>query len=173
MPEANNITHIVIGKSERSRWFEMLHGSVVHDLVRRAGNISVHVIAGGRGRGVAGQDRSHRRPSAEPFDIMPYIATTAIVAVALGHRLRAPAIPQRRQHRAGLPDRDPDLGGAPMGCCLRSIACFVSVLAYNFFFLPPLYTFTIADPENVVALFFFLIVAVIAATWPRAPATRW
>src|SRR5215470_13321089 len=43
---ANNVTHIVIGKSQRSRWFEILHGSVVHDLVRRAGNISVHVIAG-------------------------------------------------------------------------------------------------------------------------------
>src|SRR6185312_7096382 len=43
------------------------------------------------------------------------------------------------------------------------LACLVSVLAYNFFFLPPLYTFTIADPENVVALFFFLIVAVIAS----------
>ena len=37
------------------------------------------------------------------------------------------------------------------------------ILAYNFFFLPPLYTLTIADPENVVALFFFLIVAVIAS----------
>ncbi len=43
------------------------------------------------------------------------------------------------------------------------LACFVAVLAYNFFFLPPLYTFTIADPENVVALFFFLVVAVIAS----------
>ena len=39
----------------------------------------------------------------------------------------------------------------------------VSMLAFNFFFLPPLYTFTISDPENVVALFFFLIVAVIAS----------
>ena len=27
----NNVTHIVIGKSTRSRWFEILHGSVVHD----------------------------------------------------------------------------------------------------------------------------------------------
>ena len=42
-------------------------------------------------------------------------------------------------------------------------ACLVSVLAFNFFFLPPLYTFTIADPENVVALFFFGVVAVIAS----------
>src|SRR5262249_3839093 len=40
-------------------------------------------------------------------------------------------------------------------------AAVLSVLAYNFFFLPPLYTFTVADPENVVALFFFLIVAII------------
>ena len=42
----NNVTHIVIGKSTRSRWFEIVNGSVVHDLVRRAGHISVHVIAG-------------------------------------------------------------------------------------------------------------------------------
>src|SRR5438876_9189082 len=43
---ANNVTQIIIGKSTRSRWFEIMRGSVVHDLVRRAGNISVHVIAG-------------------------------------------------------------------------------------------------------------------------------
>src|SRR5271157_924939 len=42
---AHNVTQIIIGKSSRSRWFEMLHGSVVHDLVRRSGSISVHVIA--------------------------------------------------------------------------------------------------------------------------------
>src|SRR5215475_7653852 len=44
--QANNVTQIVIGKSERTRWFEIIHGSVVHDLVRRSGNISVHVISG-------------------------------------------------------------------------------------------------------------------------------
>jgi hypothetical protein len=42
-------------------------------------------------------------------------------------------------------------------------ACLISVLAYNWFFLPPLYTFTIADPENIVALFVFAVVAVIAS----------
>src|SRR5262249_21028469 len=43
---AHNVTQIIIGKSTRSRWFEILHGSVVHELVRSSGNISVHVIAG-------------------------------------------------------------------------------------------------------------------------------
>src|SRR5256886_4406404 len=46
LAHANNVTQIIVGKSTRSRWFEILHGSVVHDLVRRSGNISVHVIAG-------------------------------------------------------------------------------------------------------------------------------
>src|SRR5690242_12230283 len=43
---SNNVTQIIIGKSTRSRLFEVMRGSVVHDLVRRAGNITINVIAG-------------------------------------------------------------------------------------------------------------------------------
>jgi two-component system sensor histidine kinase KdpD len=39
----------------------------------------------------------------------------------------------------------------------------LSVAVYNFFFLPPLYTFTIADPSNVLSLVFFLVVALIVS----------
>jgi two-component system sensor histidine kinase KdpD len=51
---------------------------------------------------------------------------------------------------------------------LWGLACsvFTAVLAtlvYNFFFLPPVGTFTIADPQNWVALVGFLITAVIAS----------
>jgi two-component system sensor histidine kinase KdpD len=42
-------------------------------------------------------------------------------------------------------------------------ASVISLLAYNFFFFPPLFTFTIDDASNVVTLFFFGIVAVIAS----------
>jgi two-component system sensor histidine kinase KdpD len=45
-------------------------------------------------------------------------------------------------------------------------AIFVALLAtagYNYFFLPPLYQFTIADPQNWVALFAFLFTAVVAS----------
>ncbi len=61
---AHNANHIVIGKSDRSRWFEIVNGSVVHDLVRRSGAISVHVIAGERLQEGAGKPRASRcRPS--------------------------------------------------------------------------------------------------------------
>src|SRR3977135_1757342 len=78
---SNNVTQIVSGKSTRSWWFELLRGSVVHDLVRRAGNISVHVIAGGDlellpspGKGVRTAERS------EPFDPVPYGMASLFVA---------------------------------------------------------------------------------------------
>jgi len=159
--QANNITHIVIGKSERSRWFEMVHGSVVHDLVRHAGNISVHVIAGDDGEALPAKTiRTQAEP--EPFDIMPYAVTTAIVAAALGIGF----VLQQYLNvvNVALVFLTAILISAVTYGLLPSLyACVISVLAYNFFFLPPLYTFTIADPENVVALFFFLIVAIIAS----------
>ena len=39
----------------------------------------------------------------------------------------------------------------------------VATLAFNYYFLPPFGTFTIADPQNWVALFAFLVTAVIAS----------
>ena len=39
------------------------------------------------------------------------------------------------------------------GCSRRGLA----TLAFNYFFIPPLFTFTIADPRNVTALFVFLV----------------
>ena len=39
----------------------------------------------------------------------------------------------------------------------------VATVCYNFFFLPPVNTFTIADPQNWLALFAFLVTAIIAS----------
>jgi two-component system, OmpR family, sensor histidine kinase KdpD len=39
----------------------------------------------------------------------------------------------------------------------------MATLLYNFFFLPPLFTFTISDPQNWIALFAFLITAIIGS----------
>jgi two-component system sensor histidine kinase KdpD len=38
-----------------------------------------------------------------------------------------------------------------------------AVLAFNYFFLPPVHTFTIADPQNWTALFTFLAVSLVAS----------
>jgi len=42
------------------------------------------------------------------------------------------------------------------------VASLIAVLCFNFFFLPPLYTFTIADPQNWVSFGAFVITAIVA-----------
>src|SRR6266508_2325785 len=79
---ANNVTQIIIGKSTRSWWFELTRGSVVHDLVRRAGNISVHVIAGDE-QGVA-KTAVQTAVRQEPFNPRPYLMALLFVAIGLG-----------------------------------------------------------------------------------------
>src|SRR6202008_889335 len=79
-----NVTHIIVGKSERSRWFEILHGSVVHDLVRRAGNISVHVIPGESSTDHAPAQNTVATDVSQQVDPLPYIVALFAVAAALG-----------------------------------------------------------------------------------------
>lgn len=52
------------------------------------------------------------------------------------------------------------------------VASVVAMLTLNFFFLPPIGTFTIADPQNWIALFAFLVVAVIASNLSAAAQDR-
>ena len=52
------------------------------------------------------------------------------------------------------------------------VVSVVAMLAFNFFFLPPVGTLTIANPQNWVALFAFLTVAVIASNLSAAAKSR-
>ena len=163
---ANNITQIVIGKSARSRWFEIVHGSVVRELMRKSGQISLHVISGDAEEAVPAKSVA-TRPTPETVRLGPYLGSAGAVAVALGIGLLLKKFVAVQS--ISLVFLTAVLASAVAWGLLPSLfACVLSVLAYNFFFLPPLYTFTVADPENVVALFFFLIVAVIVSNLTAA-----
>ncbi|MGH9542819.1 MAG: sensor histidine kinase [Terriglobales bacterium] len=49
------------------------------------------------------------------------------------------------------------------GMAVAVVASLAAVLAFNYFFLPPVGTLTIADPQNWIALIAFLIVAVVGS----------
>ncbi len=157
----NNITQIVIGKSSRSRLFELIRGSVVHDLVRRAGDISVYVIAG------APVAPSKPAPIAE----QPGAARQHLVgfAFASAGALLALVLARLLEPLIGLESVDLVfltsiiLTAIRFGLWPSLWAVVLSSFAYNFFFLPPLYTLSIAEPTNVAALLFFTLVAVIVS----------
>lgn len=49
------------------------------------------------------------------------------------------------------------------GLTIATTTAVVATLAFNYYFLPPIHTFTIADPHNWVALLAFLISAILAS----------
>ncbi len=49
------------------------------------------------------------------------------------------------------------------GIAVSVFMSIVAMLAFNFYFLPPVGTFTVADPQNWVALFAFLVVSMLAS----------
>ena len=161
--QANNITQVIIGKSTRSHWFELLHGSVVRDLLRTCGNISVHIIAGeALDQETVPKKTVRTAEGSAPFNPRPYIVTLIAVAAALG-------ISKLIEPRFGIENVDLVFITVVVGIAVRYglwpslFASVVASLCYNFFFLPPLYTFTITDPTNLAAFFFFIVVAVVVS----------
>src|SRR5579885_587287 len=161
--ELHNVTHIIVGKSSRSRWFEIVHGSVVHDLVRRSGNISVHVIAGDAVDSEPIPKTTVRTAGgARAFALGRYIVALLVVAVALG-------VSEAIEPWLGVENVDLVFLTAVVSVAIRYgllpslVASVAASLCYNFFFLPPIYTFTIADPTNVVAFFFFIVMAIVVS----------
>jgi two-component system sensor histidine kinase KdpD len=158
---ANNVTHLIVGKSDRAPWRQFLMGSITQRLIKRAGGINVHVIEVPAERA----DNAPVPPVAEQrgtFDPRPY--GVAALLVGLGIPVAMALHEWLGITNVALVFLTAILIGAVLyGLGPSVFACFLAMLAYNFFFLPPLYTFTIADPENVVALFFFSVVAVIAS----------
>ena len=159
----NNFAHIIIVQPPRSRWLELLYGPLAQQLIRKAAGASVQVL--GRSREAAEQQNQRGLPLerlVRAGDARAYVGSLAFVAVALGvglllHQKLGVGSIALTFLTAVL------VSAVVYGLWPALFACLASVLAYNFFFLPPLYTFTIADPENVVALFFFAITAVIAS----------
>jgi len=160
---ANNVTQIIIGKSARSWWFEIMRGSVVHDLVRRAGNISVSVIAGDElPSGPVAKTSVQTAARPEPFDPRPYLMSLLIVSIGL-------AAAEAIQPIFGIENVDLVFLTAVVVVAVRygllpsMLASVAASLCYNFFFLPPIYTFTITDPTNIAAFFFFMLIAILVS----------
>lgn len=159
---ANNFTHIVIGRPTRSRWRELIEGSLTYDLIRNAGDISVHVISGNE-RNAEAMSRTVKAADEQwQFEIWPYLRATAYVVGSLAFAVLLDQFLDVRNLAVifliGV------LTSAVTGGLWPALyTCLISAVAFNYFFLEPRYTLTIEDPESIVALAVFLVVAVIAS----------
>jgi two-component system sensor histidine kinase KdpD len=155
--EGMRATQLVIGKSQRSWWFELRHGSVVDNMMRATEGLAVHVIP------------SKIAPAATRFRPAQAVASGwgspadyAAIATLIGITTLIAAFAERwiGTNAIDLVYLLPVIAAAALfGLKPGIVTGVVAALAYNFFFLPPRYTFSVADPQAVIALFVLVGIA--------------
>ena len=153
-------TQLIVGKSTRSRWFELRHGSVVDRLVRETPDITVHVLP------IEAERDSVRRRTAKPVGAWgrpgEYLASFALVVLVT--LIGTLIFSARSITNVGLLFLLPVMvASTRYGVRVGIVTGLASSLAYNFFFIPPTRTFTIQDPENIITVLVLLGVAVAAS----------
>lgn len=152
-------TQIVIGTRKRSRWQRLITRTLPDALAGRASGLGIHIVT----------------PDGTPADrtrsSLRLPRTTALrqsALWALGFVAITTALGKGIDLFVELPNISLLFLLAVLGASLVGgyasafLAALLSALAYNFFFIDPRHTFTIAAPHEVFALFVFLAVAIIA-----------
>ena len=151
-----NVTQIVIGRATERPLQRLFAPSLPNEIVKRAEDIAVHIVTGGVTPPTL---RSRFRFKASPQNFWHYFWATGGVALAVlvGRALEAitplPNLSMIFLVAVLLPALN-------FGIWPAIYASILSFLAYNFFFIEPLYKFTIAEPYELLALVIFLVVAV-------------
>ena len=176
LARVENCTQLVLGASRRSRWNELTRGSVINRVIRLSGPIDLHVISQPeeeeRPRDRA---RRHRVGRASALSIRRRLAGLAVAAIGLP--LLTVSLAQTRNDLA-LPSvlllflLLVVVTAAVGGPMVAVGAAVVAFLCANYYFTPPLHTFTIEERENVLALIVFLVVASVVSTFVDASARR-
>jgi two-component system sensor histidine kinase KdpD len=167
--EGMRATQLVIGRSRRSWWFELRYGSVVDALLKDTDGLAVHVIpTPGVPVAVRSSPATRFRGWGRPRDYL--IVAGLIAATTLLTRLVEPWIGPGAIDLIYL---IPVIAAAGLyGLRLGLLTGACAALAYNFFFLPPLYTFTIADPQSVLTLLVLAGIAIFTSNLAGRLRTR-
>ena len=156
-----NGTQIVVGASRRSRLKTIVRPSTADAVVRNSGDIDVHVVthesSNRAGRATPAQrQRASKRPWV--WVVAPLIPVVlALVLVPLRDALSLSTV--LLGFLLGV------VASSLIGGLLPAVGtAVVAGLLVNFYFVPPVGTFTIAEPQNAFALVSFVIVASVVAT---------
>ncbi|MBV9254197.1 MAG: sensor histidine kinase KdpD [Actinobacteria bacterium] len=175
---AENATQIVLGSSRRSRWTELTRGSIINRVIREAGGaIDVHVISPQPDEGAGHVDlltpprfrlaSLSRRRRVTGFAIT--VVGLPVLTFVLSHlRGSLGTLQNALLCYLLLVVAVATIGGV-WPAAVASVAGF---LFLNWFFAPPLHTFTIANSRDFLALVVFLVVAGVIAWLVNEAAKR-
>ncbi|MFZ1042484.1 MAG: sensor histidine kinase KdpD [Anaerolineales bacterium] len=152
----NNVTKIVAGKPMRPRWMELLRGSFVDELIHRSDDIDIYIIPTSEPPRVPPEENPLRPHS----PVVSYLLSLVLVVAAtgLGYLIGNNISPTNlvMVYLLAVVISAVYLGRGPS--ILASVA---SVLAFDFFFIPPRYSFSIRDTEYLLTFTGLLLVGTI------------
>ena len=142
----HNVTRLVIGKPTHPRWRDLLKGSLVTDLVRGSGAIEVHFISGDD---APEAHVAHTRPPRRALDRrgLGFAAALVAAATALGAVTRGMA---SQADLVALYLLVIMLVAYRYDRASSLVAAALSVASFDFFFVPPFYTFTVSDASHLL-----------------------
>ncbi|OHX14414.1 DUF4118 domain-containing protein [Chromobacterium sphagni] len=159
-----NVSKLVVGKSASSPLARLWRGSLVEELTRQSGDVDVYVVAhelddreekgGKRVHSLLFSDGESGRPqrgylaaaaacaatTAVNHLLVPYFALSNVIMV---HLLAVVLIATRYGRGPGV------------------LASFLSVAAFDFFFVPPQLSFAVSDTQYLLTFIVMLVVALI------------
>ena len=148
-------THLVVGRGRASFWRRLTGRTLSATLLRQAHDLTLHVIpwAGPTPR------RIPRARGSEPWWAWPLAAAGIAVTTAVGYAADTlvPGEAMGMIYVAAIVATS-----SLFGLRLALATAAVSFLAWDFFFIPPLYHFTIGSASDVIALMVFAFVAMLA-----------
>jgi two-component system sensor histidine kinase KdpD len=149
-----NVSKLVVGKPLHARWRDAFFGSVRDELVRGSGGIDVYILSGDPDEEVP-ESRPRRRES----PALSYLLAAGTIGLcSLLCLLMAPRFAQTNLVMVYL------LGvvaAARLGRGPSALASFLSVAAFDFFFVRPFYTFAVSDTEYLVTFGVMLITGLV------------
>ncbi len=153
-----NVTQIVIGRARRGFLAGLLRPSLAQELVRLADGIAIHVVTGDQ----SAPSEASRSSLRIPLSYSGYaVAAAMVVAAILAGKGLERLTPLPNLSLVFLVSVL--VPAVFFGVWPAVFASMLSFLAYNFFFIEPLYTLTVAEPYELLALAIFLAVAIITS----------
>ncbi|MFN8530782.1 MAG: sensor histidine kinase KdpD [Anaerolineae bacterium] len=151
-----NVTKIIVGKPSHPRWRDVLFGSTLNDLVRRSGSLDVYVISGETEPSPSIAAPTVRAPVRWSLHLRALgIVFICTLIAALMFPLFDPAN-MIMVYLVGIVVVAARYGRGP-----AVTASIISVLGFDFFFIPPYLTFHVSDTEYLITFGVMLLVALV------------
>ena len=156
---AGGMTKIIVGKTQKPRWHELLSGTLADQLIRGSGDIDVYVVTGEAGdrKGIVNAFWKSNTPLSS---YLPAVLMTAFcTAIMLMSRSFAQTVDLVMAYLIGIVWVALHYGRGP-----SMAMTLLAALSMNFFFIPPYYTFKVTQEQDVITFMALMLTGLIIGT---------